>query len=449
MGSPIRIAAVVALLAGVVAIIVLSKGKTTHTVTVLIPEATGLVETQRVSDGANDIGSVADIEAVRGGRAARLKLSISDEDYWPLTENSKLEIRLGGTASYSNRYLYLKPGRGGAVIPEGGSFPEANVKTPFELDDLINHVTPPVRDGIQSTVAGAAGVAADGGSALRSALPRTPALTKSFADFFGDLAADQESLKTLVVSGDNVIDAVHRSDPDIRVLFDGFAQTADAIADEASPLKLGLDRLPAALVQTRETLGRARGTLVRAGELTDALKPGIVQLRQTSAPLVRTLDTLSEITPLALAALSERQQQRLTSGATLLRTLGSVSPRLASLGRQAATQVGCLRPWIPEITAFGAKWGDWMSPVDDRDHLIRAQIQNFLPANSNSTPITPADAARNYPGVTYGFPRPPGTLAGQPWFQPQCGVTQDALDPTKDKEGLSFREDQQAPEAGR
>ena len=25
-------------------------------------------------------------------------------------------------------------------------------------------------------------------------------------------------------------------------------------------------------------------------------------------------------------------------------------------------------------------------------------------------------------GLAYGFPRPPGTNAGHPWFLPQCGV---------------------------
>jgi len=42
--------------------------------------------------------------------------------------------------------------------------------------------------------------------------------------------------------------------------------------------------------------------------------------------------------------------------------------------------------------------------------------------------------------MTYGFPRPPGTDAGQPWFLPQCGAGPDALDPNKDPEARSFNQ---------
>jgi hypothetical protein len=38
-------------------------------------------------------------------------------------------------------------------------------------------------------------------------------------------------------------------------------------------------------------------------------------------------------------------------------------------------------------------------------------------------------------GLTYAFPRPPGDSAGQPWFLPECGITKDAYDPSKDPEG--------------
>ena len=89
-----------------------------------------------------------------------------------------------------------------------------------------------------------------------------------------------------------------------------------------------------------------------------------------------------------------------------------------------------------------------MSPVDNQDHLIRAQIQSFLPANNNSTLYTPEYAVTHFPGITYGFPRPPGELAGQPWFQPQCGVTQASLDPSKDREAQTFTAAQAASWSG-
>jgi hypothetical protein len=66
----------------------------------------------------------------------------------------------------------------------------------------------------------------------------------------------------------------------------------------------------------------------------------------------------------------------------------------------------------------------------------RAGSENLAPAFFNDVPYTPAQAIKMFPGTHYAFPNPPGNLAGQPWFQPQCGVTADALDPAKDHEAM-------------
>ena len=427
-----------------VVVVVVISGGSSHSVTVVVPEATGLVNSQRISDGARDIGELSAITPVDGGRAARLTLAISDPSSWPLRASTHVEIRLGGTASYSNRYLILTPGHTGTVVPDGGSLPAANVKTPYEIDTLLNQLTPPVRGAISRAIVNGAGVAGRSDPALNQLLGRTPALTRNLAGLVQDLGNDQLALGVLVKSTGHVVDAIDRSDPDVRVLLDGLAQTTDAVASQSSALQTGLDRLPQALTQTVQTLGLARTTLTSAASLTDAIRPGVAQLRLTAVPLRRVLGTLQQVTPSALAALAAPDRQALGDGASLLRTVGGVAPRIRSTATKAAKQVGCLRPYTPEIVAFGATWGDWMSPVDNQDHLIRAQIQSFLPAGSNSTLYTPAFAVRNFPGVTYGFPRPPGELAGQPWFQPQCGVTKDALDPTKDREAQAFTQNQAA-----
>ena len=69
---------------------------------------------------------------------------------------------------------------------------------------------------------------------------------------------------------------------------------------------------------------------------------------------------------------------------------------------------------------------------------MRANVQNFLPAAFNSVPYTAGQAAKMFRGLEYGFPRPPGELANQPWFQPQCGITEKALDPAQDPESADF-----------
>jgi ABC-type transporter Mla subunit MlaD len=435
---PIRPLVYLALAAGAVLFAVVELSGSSPTVTVVVPEATGLVTSQRINDGANDIGDVSAITPVDRGRAARLTLEITDPALWPLRRSTRVEIRLGGTVSYSNRYLLLTPGKTGAFVRDGGALPAANIHIPYEIDTLINELTPSVRGSIRGAIDGSAQLFSRSDPQLNQLLARGPALTGQLAGVVTDLNSDQVALGTLVRSTGRVLDAVDTSDPDIRTLLDGLAATVNGVASQSGALQAGLSRLPQAIAQTVQTLGHARTTLEHAQVLTDALAPGVNQLRRTTAPLTEVLETLRGVTPYAVSALAPAQRAALGDGASLLRTLGSIAPTIRSTASKAATQVGCLRPYTPEIVGFGETWGDWMSPVDNQDHLIRAQIQSFLPANNNSTGYTPAFAVAHFPGITYGFPRPPGELAGQPWFQPQCGVTQASLDPSKDREAQTF-----------
>jgi phospholipid/cholesterol/gamma-HCH transport system substrate-binding protein len=114
-----------------------------------------------------------------------------------------------------------------------------------------------------------------------------------------------------------------------------------------------------------------------------------------------------------------------------------VAPTIGSIASRSAKALDCIRPYSPELAMFASTWSDWMSATDGKDHYTRATLQNYLPASFNSEPLTPAQAARANPGLTYGFPYPPGALAGQPWFQPQCGAGPEALDPAKDQESTT------------
>src|SRR5882762_7335008 len=126
-----RTAIVALLLAGVVVLVAVVRSRPSHELSLVVPAATNLIKSQRISDGAKNIGAVTDVAPVDRGRAARVTLRIDDADYWPLKASTKIEIRLGGTVSYSNRYLYLRPGGAGPAIRDGGTRAGANVKTPF------------------------------------------------------------------------------------------------------------------------------------------------------------------------------------------------------------------------------------------------------------------------------------------------------------------------------
>jgi ABC-type transporter Mla subunit MlaD len=424
-------AALIAAAAVVMYLVMTSGGG--HRFWVVVPAADNLVPGNRISAGTRPIGIVTSVEPVDRGRAARINIEIDDSRYWPLSTASRLALRFGGTVSFVNRYILLEPGSpGGATIPDGGELPRRNVTVPVELDTVISKLTPPVREGVRRLIASGAANMDRAASDLRTALPATPPVLSTATGVLADLTSNQQQLSALVSSTGHVVNVVDQSSPGLRTLLDGLAQTLDAVASKQSQLQVTLARLPGALRQTRSTLTNADVTLRDAVVLTDRLAPGVVSLRRVAQPLDNVLGTLSAVTPPARQTLDAIAQSGPTSEA--LGRLASVTPQIGSISRQATTQLGCIRPYTPEVVEFGTTWGDWMSMVDSRDHLVRAQIQSFLPANFNSEPFTPEQLVKTYPGIEYGFPRPPGEIAGQPWFQPQCGAGPDALDPSKDQE---------------
>lgn len=434
-----RLVALAALAAGAVALLLVLRGSDggDQRFSAVVPAAHNLLVGQRINAGGKNVGEVTDIDPVDGGRRARIGMRITDDRYWPLPRDSRIELRFGGTVSYSNRYLLLTRGeRRHQPLPEGGELPRGNVKVPVEIDEMLTAFDPRTRRDLRRMVGESSEVLDRSAADLNRTLGRSGPLTEEVAGLFEDLSANQEALGTLVRSTGRVVDAVDRSNPGVGPLIEGAGATFDAIAAEADDLQASLASFPQALRQTRTTLGRADVTLREAGALTRRLSPGVDELHRTADPLNDALASLRTATPLVRAVV--RRTQSLGDTGQLFFRLRDNAPRLTSLFDQAATEVGCVRPWAPEIMLLASTWGDWLSPIDQRDHYLRATVQNFLPANYNSIPLTPGEARQIFPDMEYGFPRPPGALAGQPWFQPQCGVTEDSIDPSKDQEAQNF-----------
>jgi virulence factor Mce-like protein len=443
---PVVIGALAAAALVVLLILISGGGGSGHKFSAVVPSAANVVTGQKINAGGRNIGAVSDVEPVDRGRAARITMRIDDGDYWPIARDSKVEVRLGGTASFGMQYLLLTRGKDTAqTVPEGGQLASGNVKVPVEVDDFLSLFDTRLRGDLKQLVNTSSQALDQAGPSLHRALGRTTPVVQGASGVLGDLTRNEQALDGLVRSTGSVVDAVDRSSPGVRTLLDGAAQTFDAIAAQADDLETTLERLPRALRQTRTTLTRADVTLRDTADLTDKLAPGVTELRRTATPLRTVLAGLRKVTPTALAAL--RIHRKLHPVGDFLYRLGrNTSPVLQATAEKATKEIGCLRPYTPEIVLLATTWGDWMSGVDEKDHTARANVQNYMPAAFNSVPYTPEQAARLFPGLTYGFPRPPGALANQPWFQPQCGVGPDVVDPSKDQEAKNFREADLPPE---
>ena len=426
-----------ALVALAVVILVASGGRSGHHVFVTVPDATDALAGQDIRAAGQNVGTIASITPVQRGRAVRIDLEIGNAA-WPLPSGTQFALKWGGTISYDNRYVALTRGQGGgATIRDGETIPAAAFATPVEFDQLINTFTPKVRRDVKALIRRGGVTFSVAQPNLRRAIDAgSPALTQA-SYVLRDLDANESALDTLVRSTDGVVNAVQAANPGVGQLVSSAATTFNAVATQATQLQSTLTAAAPTLIDARATLAHANRTLSAAGVLAARLAPGVDQVRQIAAPLDSVLGTLVRVGPSAVATLRTARQATPDLNPLLVKAT-NLLPELASIGRQSVTQIGCIRPYTPDIIAFFSNWGDWLSPTDGTDRYGRANAETLLPAGNNASNLNSGQAAQLYPGLRYGFPRPPGYNAGQPWFLPQCGAGPSALDPTKDPEARQY-----------
>ena len=440
-----RVLPLIALAAVVFAVVLLTTGGSSgHRVTVTVPDATNVVAGQAIRVAGREVGRVVSVKPVEGGHAVRLRLEVSKQA-WPLPRGTTMTVRWGGTVSFDNRYIALALGpAGGPPILRGDVFPASSFATPAELDQLLTTFTAPVRRDLRSFIDRA-------GVTLRTAKPNLaraldaapPALTEASA-VLRDIDSNEAAFNTLLRSTDSVVGAVHTADPGIANLVTGAATTFGAVASRAQQVQATLAAAPGTFAHVKSTLARADGTLAAAADVTDRIAPGVAEVRKIAAPLNSALHTVVSVGPTARATLStaHRAAPDLNS---LLQRLQTIMPKAGSIGTQAVNELECIRPYTPDIVGFITDWGDFISPVDGKDHYFRAQVQSLVPAPSNANIENSGQMAKLFPWVQYAYPSPPGFASGKPWFQPQCGAGPETIDPQKDPEARTYNPLEQIP----
>jgi ABC-type transporter Mla subunit MlaD len=430
-----RVALLAVIVAAVAVVVIVSSGGNSngHKVAVVVANAADVVPGQYIKAAGVNVGAVDSIEPVDGGRAAKLTLRIDDQA-WPLPQGTKFQLRWGGTVSFVNRYVLLT--RGPATNPPiatNGILAASDFSTPVEFDSFVGTFDRKTRADLGSFL-GNAGIALRVASPnLRRAIDAAPAALTQAAAVLGDLNDNESTLSTLVRSGAQVLDAVHRADPGIQPLLTGAASTFAALASRAQQLQATLQTAPHTFAQTRATLAAAEPTLNLAQSVTARVAPGVSQLRRIAAPLDTLLTTLRAVGPDAITALSAARAATPSLNPLLVKAT-AVMPKVSAIGSQGTTSLQCVRPYTPDIVAFASDWGDFISGVDGKDHYFRAQVQTLVPATHNAQTYNSAQMKKLMPWVAYAYPPPPGYAAGQPWFLPQCNEGPSTLSAAADPE---------------
>lgn len=424
-------------LVAVVAIVVTSRGESAHRVSFTMGDASSLIPGAKVRAAGQMVGRVTDVSTVDHGRRALIRLSLTNDRVWPLPTDTKIRVRFGGTIALAARYVELDRGTRTTTLADGGTLASANVTVRVEYDEAIGTFGPRTRENLRATVNAAGSALAPAAAPLRATLTKAPPTVRELHGLFSDLGSQDAALGGLVTSTDRVISAADAADPDVGSLIEDAATTFGAVGARAADVRTLLADLPATLGDTRATLRRADPTLRSVTELAGRLRPGVDELRRTTGPLNRTLLVADTVAP-DLASTARTLRGAAPDLTRLLDRAGDLMPHARSALTQAATQLACVRPYAPEIAGLASTWSDFVGEGDGKDKYARLYFGTYpIP---NGTPLTLPEAAKIIPGPfeNYAFPRAPGANAGQPWYQPACGITADGADPQKNPEAKPF-----------
>lgn len=432
----LRAAAVAAALL-IVVVLVANSGSSGHRVEMTVPGATGVLKGFDVRMAGAPVGRVKSVDLTDDYRA-KIVLDIDDKA-WPLPADTRFTLRQAGTIHFSDRYVQIDRGSAKTWLPDGADIPASRFVNPVEFDTVFKTFDAKTRGDLTKLLNAGAGSAPLVARNLAPALRSGPRAARSTSAILRQLGDDPETLDVLVRSTSAVAESAASANPGLGALVDGASRTFRAVAARSADLRTVLTEAPATLAAARGTAGRVNGTLKKAQALTDDLKPGVTSLRAISPPLAHLLGTVVKVGPDARGTLATLDAAAPDLNGLVDRVTKPLLPQVQSVGREAAKQLECIRPFTPEVAGLAVNWATlWGAAGDSQDKIFRAQV-GVVPY-PNETTVSSGAVASVLPkgALRMAFPRPPGQLVNKPWFQPQCGITEDALDINKDPEATAF-----------
>lgn len=422
------VAALLAALAAVIAI-VSGSGESGGTLRATFATAINVIPGQEVRLAGVKIGEVGTVEFEDGQAVVELDVA---GDVWPLPRGTTARLRYGSTVSYAARFVELDPGPESAPpLADGAVLTHPDVVTPVEFDEIFNMFDDRTRRNLSRLLNNGGATFGGRADSLARALEDSPGGLDATASVLREVGADRTALETLVRAGQRTSTALARRDARLRTLVSTAAQTFDEFAEHERAIRASLDRFAPTLRTTRVTMAHLDRTLVDLELLTRDMAPGARELTKIATPSLTAIRTLDAVAPLATSTL----RQTRVAAPDIVRLLEAGSPfarKLRPVLEGAEPAVRCLRPYGPEMAGTLGTWAAFAKNYDKKNHYLRILTEN-LPY-SNGTQLNSEQVVMANPGVIYAFPRAPGLGVDEPWFQPECGVGRESLDPRRDPE---------------
>jgi phospholipid/cholesterol/gamma-HCH transport system substrate-binding protein len=407
-----------------------------HHIQTVVPSAFEVVPGERMVAAGETVGEITSATVTRTGQA-HLVMGL-DNSEWPLPSDSVLQLRMGGTIKYTDRFINITKGHAGAEFRNNGYVPARQFIAPVEYNSLFDIFNPRTRAGLKSlfTLGGPTIKAA--AQPLRSALAVAPPTLGQAAAVFNDLGYDQRALSTLVSATAQLSDAVASSNPGVRQLLQGAGQTFGALASRSAALQNVLEVGGESLRWSGILSQHLTTTLPRLSGLLTRLHPGLTQLDALASPLDGTLREVVNVEPTAVTALQTVQHSGPDLNGLLTSARTALLPQLTSIGRQAAKELDCVRPFTPDIINFFQNWAGFTGDglTNPHVHLFHAFV-SILPF-PNDVPLNTEQLHQILPNLSIEYPGLPGEAWNQPWPQPQCGLTMNDVNPAYDPEANTY-----------
>ncbi|MEV4421817.1 MlaD family protein [Patulibacter sp. NPDC049589] len=331
----------------VVAVLLITKKDDGYTVKVELPNSGGLKPHSSVKVAGVPGGTVDDLEITpRDTALVTLKL---DDSVKPIGKGASVEVR--PTDLLGERYVALDVGRQkSAPLPSGTLIPKSKTALPVELDNVINTFDGDTRERIKILVNEFGIALGNRGKDLAEVLDSMPASLTDARKLVAEIADEDASLKNLLLKGDELTATVDPKKDQLGSLVAQADTTLRELAERRDKLGRALDAAPGGLAALNRTLNQLRTAS------TD-LRPASVDIENAAGPLKDTLDALPGFEDSARDSLkaAKTAAPALTKlGDRATAPLKSLTPTLATL----RTTSGLLKPSLDQMDKRG--WDDAM-----------------------------------------------------------------------------------------
>ncbi len=216
------------------------------------------------------IGDIGSVE-LRGGRAIiAMDLDPEFKDLVHTDANALLRPKTG----LKDMFIDLDPGTDDApVAKRGWTLPIRSTLPDVNPDEILASLDSDTRDYLKLLLAGARRGLEGNGPALRDVFARFEPLHRDLARVNQAVALRRQNLRHLIGSLRQLNETLAAEPDQLAGLVDSSATVLRAFASEQTAISTSVDRLPGALRQTTDTLGRVERLATVLGPAAEHLRP--------------------------------------------------------------------------------------------------------------------------------------------------------------------------------